>query len=82
MFDPKENVRGVVLAGAIESAAIEPTPLAQRRGPAIRHTVASHAVPLDLDAPIFRYLIRLDGSISPMHDAVGARACCAAHRRG
>jgi hypothetical protein len=52
------------------------------RAPAIRRIVPRIAELPDLDAAIYRYRIDVEGSVSVLRDAVGARGCRTHHRRG
>jgi hypothetical protein len=50
--------------------------------PAIRRVNRDYRPPLNLDAPIFRYRVAVDGTVSVNNDPVGARNCRANHRPG
>lgn len=80
MSDSRAEVRAAVLTGSIASSSIEPTALAERRGPALYETARRHTTPLNLDAPRFRYLIRIDGSIEPVREAGRCCRACAVRR--
>jgi hypothetical protein len=72
-------VKEVLLAGAISSAVIEPTPRHLRQAPALRIELRRRREPLDLDAEVFQYRICVDGSIQPMRE-VAVRFCrCGRH---
>jgi hypothetical protein len=55
--------------------------LRRLRVPAIHIVVRRDRPPLDLDAPIYRYRVGRDGSVSVIDEPVGARACRGAHGR-
>lgn len=65
-FDPKADTRAAVLAGSLASAEIAPTPFHLRERAAIVRAVRSLRAPLDLEAGIFRYVVKRDGSIRPL----------------
>jgi hypothetical protein len=69
-------VKEVVLAGAIESAVIEPTARHLRQAPALRVEMRRRREPLDLTADVFRYLVGVDGSIQPVQEARGTFCRC------
>lgn len=73
MADNKADVRAALLTGTITASSVEPTALAERRGPALYEAVRRHFAPLNLDAPRFFYLIREDGRIEPVREA---GRCC------
>lgn len=73
--------RAAVLATALASTAL-PESIVERqlKVPAIRLVIPAHRPPLDLNAPIFRYRIRIDGSVIVVDEPVGARSCVEFHR--
>ena len=73
------SLRAAVLSAAL---TIEPPriDLMELRLPPLREVMPRAAAPLDLDAPIFRYRIDLDGNVSTIRDAIGARSCNVDHR--
>ena len=79
--DPKSHARAAVLAASLV-ATIPDTELVRRTAePApIKRLVPRGRPPLDLDAPIYRYRVHADGSVSALRGAVGARACRGTHR--
>jgi hypothetical protein len=81
MSEPIDDARAAVLAGAILISAPEPTVAALRRGPAVYRPVSGTEKPLDLDAPMFRYHLTAERIVA-LRDPIGARGCCARHRRG
>jgi hypothetical protein len=80
MPDPNAPVRAAMLATTL---AAEPRPLDpfELRVPAIRRIMPRVTPPLDLDAPIYRYFVHVDGSVTVLRDHVGARSCGARHMR-
>jgi len=78
--DPKSQARAAVLAASLV-ATIPDTELVRRAEPApIKRIVPRGRPPLDLDAPIYRYRVGADGSVSVIRDIVGARTCRRTHR--
>jgi hypothetical protein len=73
------SLRAAVLSAAL---TIEPPRIdaLELRLPPIREVMPRASTPLDLDAPIFRYHIDLDGNVSTVRDAIGARSCNRSHR--
>ncbi|MGZ8868434.1 MAG: hypothetical protein ACXW2P_08825 [Thermoanaerobaculia bacterium] len=72
-------MKEAILAGAIESAVIEPTARHLRQTPALRIQLRQRREPLDLDAGIFRYLIARDGSIQPVREVAVPFCRCGRH---
>jgi hypothetical protein len=62
----------------LEPGPAEPLPF---RVAAIRRVVPRIATGLNLDAAIYRYRIDVEGNVSVLRDAIGARGCSAVHRR-
>ena len=78
--DPNAPLRAAVLSATLSFEPRPADPFALRV-PAIRRVAHRIALPLDLDAPIYRYRIDIEGNVSVLHDAVGARSCSGAHAR-
>jgi hypothetical protein len=80
-IDPKSNARAAMLAGSLVATPLPDAELVRRLPvPAIHLVVRRQRPPLDLDAPIYRYRVGLDGRVSVIDDPVGARSCRRAHR--
>ena len=79
MPDHRSAARAAILAGTLEWAAL-PEPFVERRlrVPAIRVVMPRNEPPLDLDAPLFRYIVSGDGTVRVNRDPVGARTCVSA----
>ena len=85
----RENLNAAVLAGTLELSPLAPVEPVIALPPVLRYVRGTRA-PLDLEADVFRYLIRTDGSIiqiTALPQSSGFRYCrssCearAAHRR-
>jgi hypothetical protein len=78
--DSNAPLRAAVLSATlmIEPGPADPVVL---RVAAIRRIVPRIAELPDLDAAIYRYRIDIEGNVSVLRDAIGARGCSAVHRR-
>jgi hypothetical protein len=78
---PKDTARAAVLTGVLESAYVAPEPFSYRSTPALHESVAGKALPLDLDAAEFRYLVIEESFVIPLRDRLIAPFCRKRHRR-
>jgi hypothetical protein len=78
--DPNAPLRAAVLSATL---MLEPGPadLVTLRVAPIRRVVPRIGERLNLDAAIYRYRIDVEGNVTILHDAVGARGCRTLHRR-
>jgi hypothetical protein len=60
---------------------LEPGPAEPLRVAPIRRVVPRNTLGHNLDAAIYRYRIDVEGNVSVLRDAVGARGCSIVHRR-
>ena len=70
----------LLLAAALDATEL-PQSLIERMliVPAIRRVNRDYRPPLNLDAPIFRYRVAVDGSVTVIDEPVGARLCRSRH---
>jgi hypothetical protein len=76
--NPNAPIRAAVLSATL---SFEPRPADpfELRVPAIRRVMPRITPPLDLDTPIYRYRVDIEGNVSVLRDAVGARSCSGTH---
>jgi hypothetical protein len=72
--NPNAPIRAAVLSATL---SFEPRPADpfELRVPVIRRVMPRITPPLDLDTPIYRYRVDIEGNVSVLRDAVGARSC-------
>jgi hypothetical protein len=78
--DPNAPIRAAVLSATLMLEPGPADPLVLRVA-AVRRVVPRAALPLDLDAAIYRYRIDIEGNVSVLRDPIGARGCNIVHRR-
>jgi hypothetical protein len=78
--DSNAPLRAAVLSATLMLEPGPAEPLVLRVAP-IRRVVPRIGERLNLDAAIYRYRIDIEGNVSVLHDAVGARGCRVVHRR-
>jgi hypothetical protein len=78
--DPSAPLRAAVLSATLMLEPGPGEPLALHVA-AIRRVVPRIAQRHNLDAAIYRYRIDVEGNVSVLRDAVGARGCNVVHRR-